>query len=221
LQPGNFINPNDVPPVGTPQDALTFKSTFTTDQNGIASFTFTKIGDPLTPRYFNNGTDYGIDGQVYGIRPSFTDATYNTGPVNQWNFISVLLWSGFTASNPVTWTDVEPIFVQYANLYPVMNRFLDLSNYDSVVANAGLLTLAFGLDPTNANAMPVTRDLSPAKRQAILSFLANPQLGVRKAAVEMARAEAPVVSATSPQARPGGKAQAAARRVIVQKGATS
>jgi hypothetical protein len=143
--------------------------------------------------------------------------------VNQWNFISILLWSGFTASDPVTWTDVEPIFVQYGNLYPVMNRFLNLGNYDSVVKNAALLSLAFGLDPANPNAMPVTRDLSPAKQNAILSFLANPQMGVPKAAAEAVAAVAPAAPATSAKARMGGKSQAAARRLVMQsaKGATS
>ncbi len=221
LQPGNFIT-NDVPPVGTPTTALNFAATVTADGNGLATFPL-NVTDPGTPRYFNNGLDYGIDGQVYGIRPSFTDPQYTTGPVNQWNFISILLWSGFTASDPVTWTDVEPIFVQYGNLYPVMSRFLNLGNYDSVVKNAALLSLAFGLDPANPNAMPVTRDLSPAKRNAILSFLANPQMGVPKAAAEAVAAVAPAAPATSAKARMGGKAQAAARRLVLQaaKGATS
>ncbi|HEX5753664.1 MAG TPA: hypothetical protein VFZ09_46170 [Archangium sp.] len=231
LQPSNSIHPKDVPPVGTPSSALTFSPTATTNCNGLATLTF-NASDPGTPRYFNGGQDYGIDGQVYGVRPSFTDSSDNGGPGNPWNFISFLVWSGFTASNPVTWTDVEPIFVQYGNLYPVMNRFLQLGDYASVVKHASLLTLAFGLDPSNPNAMPVTRDLSPAKRQAILSFLANPQQGVQKekglravarAAVAAAQAEDPPGKVKL--ARMGGKAAAAVRRVVVQSavkgGATS
>lgn len=217
-QAGSMIM-QTVPQPGTPTSALDFHGTATTDQNGIAVLAFSQINDPLTPRWFNNGTDYGMDGQVYGIRPSLTDPQY-TGPVNQWNFISILLWSGFTAADPVTWTDVEPIFVQYANLYPVMNRFLNLADYDAVVANAGLLTLAFGLDPTNPNAMPVTRDLSPAKRQAILAFLAKPLPAVTKAAApeaaegaEAKRGRTPTVGAEL--ARKGGKAAAAGRRLAV------
>lgn len=223
LQPGNFVHPRDVPPVGTPTTALTFNSTFSTTANGVATFTFTKVSDPGTPRYFNGGTDYGIDGQVYGIRASFTDASLNAGPVNQWNFISILLWSAFTVPAVVTWEDVQEIFAQYGNLYPVMNRFLNLNDYDSVVAHAGLLTLAFGLNTANPNAMPVTRDLSPAKRQAILSFLAKPQ----KSATPKPKLESVAAAAASeetPKARQlsqkGGKAAAAARRVmVVQKGA--
>jgi hypothetical protein len=221
LQPSNSINPNDVPPVATPAGAIDFASSEKTDGHGKAVLTL-KTTDPGTPRYFNNGADYGLDGQVYGIRPSLP--AQFTGPVNQWNFISILLWSSFTPAQPVTWTDVEPIFVQYANVYPVMNRFLDLGSYASVVRHAGLLTLAFGLDPTDPNVMPVTRDLSPAKRNAILSFLANPLPATVQVAAAAPRALEVSRAAPSPEtaamARKGGKAAASARRLILQPAIT-
>jgi len=220
LQPSNLLHPHDVPPVATPPNAISFPQTISTGSGGEATFTLAGT-DPGSPRNFKDG--YGIDGQVYGVRPGFTDASLTTGPINQWNFISILLWSAFTAPNPVTWTNVEPIFVQYGNLYPVMNRFLNLGDYNSVVQHASLLSLAFGLDPSNPNAMPVTRDLSPAKRQAILSFLANPQQGA--VAKPLAAAAPQAEEAPSPDAsklaQMGGKAAAAARRVIMQKGAAS
>jgi hypothetical protein len=218
LQPGNYIHPKQVPPVATPLSAIQFSATAPTKAQGLAVMSL-KASDPGTPRYFNNGQDYGLDGQVYGIRPSFTDPQLTGGPVNQWDFISLLVWSGFKTAQPVTWSDVEQIFVQYANLYPVMNRFLNLADYGSVVANASLLTLAFGLDPQNPNAMPVTRDLSPAKRQAILSFLANPLPAAQPKRVppKEERAEAPS-PAVSKAARMGGKAAAAGRRILLQKG---
>ncbi|MGE0499135.1 MAG: hypothetical protein AB7O72_15020, partial [Ramlibacter sp.] len=112
------------------------------------------------------------------------------------------------------------------NLYPVMNRFLNLGDYTSVVSHAGLLLLAFGLDPANPNAMPVTRDLSPAKRKAILSWLKNPLPGTPPAPRAAAAGPAPVATApmatagdTTPAAGAafkGGKASAAARRLILQ-----
>lgn len=221
-QESTFL-PFAVPPVAVPASAIQFPASAKTDANGIAMLALT-TSDPGTPRYFNDGKDYGIDGQVYGIQPSVNPNQFGAGPVNQWNFISILLWSGFTASDPVVWEDVEPIFQQYANLYPVMNRFLNLGDYNAVVANKGLLTLAFSLDTANPNSMPVTRDLSPAKRTAILSFLANPQ---RRAVTDVAAAaekaaaapEMPVMPA--PLARRGGKAAAAARRLIMQKGSGS
>lgn len=225
LQPGSgFPYVAASPPVATPTSALVFNATATTGSDGIAHLKLT-ASDPGTPRWFNNGADYGIDGQVYGIRPQFTDAeTYGGGAQNQWNFISFLVWSGFTPSNPVTWIDLQPIFQQYANLYPVMNRFLDLGNYASVQKNAGLLSLAFGLNPDDPNAMPVTRDLSPAKRDAILSWLAGdmpfgvPPLEPGPVIVQDAAPPAALsaVAATGKPAQQGGKAAAAARRLILQ-----
>lgn len=218
LQPSNNINPKDVPPVAVPPGAMSFNATAKTDAGGKAILTL-KAGDPGTPRYFNNGKDYGLDGQVYGIRPTLPGVPF-AGPVNQWNFVSILVWSGFKTSKPVTWNDLQPIFQQYANLYPVMNRFLNLGSYDSVVRHAGLLTLAFGLDPADPNAMPVTRDLSPAKRDAILSWLKKPIRGtVRKAktAEEAPEAGRTVDPAAAVLAAKGGKAAAAARRVVVQR----
>jgi len=205
------------PAVAVPDDALAFNQTAVTDSNGRAVLTL-NTSDPGTPRFFNNGTDYGIDGQVYGIRPAFSDAQTYTGPVNQWNFISILLWSGFTPANPVTWTDIQPIFQQYANLYPVMNRFLDLGNYDAVVKNTRLLLLAFGLNPSDPNSMPVTRDLSPAKRNAILAWLKNPLPGEVRARANTADIPEPAVGNLTGLALPkGGKAAAAARRMILRK----
>ena len=220
LQPGSgFPYVCTSPPVAVPANALAFNTSATTDNKGRAWLTL-KASDPGTPRYFNNGQDYGIDGQVYGIRPALAGASGND-VVNQWNFISVLLWSGFTPGNPVTWNDLQPIFQQYANLYPVMNRFLNLGDFNAVVANASLLKLAFGLDADNPNAMPVTRDLSPAKRQAILSWLDNPLPGspvvaptLRQAAPQKTDTAAEPPRAALPQ---GGKASAVARRLFLQQ----
>jgi hypothetical protein len=217
LQPtSGFPYVADGPPVATPTDTLAFNAAATTNSQGVAVLALS-ARDPGTPRWFNNGADYGIDGQVYGVRASFADAQQYSGPANQWNFVSFLVWSGFVAANPVTWTDVQPIFQQYANVYPVMNRFLNLAEYDSVVANAGLLLLAFGLDPDDPNAMPVTRDLSPAKRAAVLAWLKNPLHGTAPVALRIARAAAASPSAVAAGAPPkGGKAAAAARRLILQ-----
>lgn len=218
-----FIAPG--PNVATPVNVLTHANVpvsttppaVTTDSNGRGVLTL-GAADPGNVRWFNNGQDYGIDGQVYGVRPAFTDPSLNTGPVNQWNFVSFLVWSGFTASDPVTWRDLAPIFQQYANLYPVMNRFLNLGDYDQVVANAGLLQLAFGLNPADPNSMPATRDLSPAKRNAILSWLANPAYpkGQPSPVVAAARPPAPAPGPVSKTILQGGKSAAAARRLVLQ-----
>jgi hypothetical protein len=216
LQPSNMINPNDIPPVATPSSALSFNGSAITDKTGKAILEV-EASDPQNPRGF-------IDGQVYGIRPGLTDAQYTTGPVNQWDFVSFLVWDAFTPAEPITWSGcLEPVFQQYANLYPVMLRFLDLSSYEQVCANVRLLQLAFALDPSNPNSMPVTRDLSPAKRQAILKWLANPVRGAppRKPAVAVAAPEAAIDAGNGQAAVPmlgrGGKAEAAARRLVLTR----
>jgi hypothetical protein len=238
LQPSNGVDPNDVPPVGTPVAAIGFAEantvlSATTGSDGWATLTLPPpaqggaqpgLGDPGTPRWFNGGQDPGIDGQVYGVRPAFADAQY-TGTENPLNFVSILLWSGFAPKvpNAPTWyDDLQPIFRQYANLYPVMNRFLDLGDYDSVVANQRLLLLAFGLDNGNPNVMPVTRDLSPAKRAAILQWLQQspPPLGTPPTRAKAAAVQHPAAAAAAPREvtvmPKGGKTAALARRLAVQ-----
>jgi hypothetical protein len=204
------------PNVGTPPDALTFAPTARTNTDGVAILRVTAV-DPGTPRWFGDGADYGVDGQVYGIRPAFVDPVLADGPVNQWDFISFLVWSSFTPATPVTWTDVQPIVQQYANLYPVMMRFLDLADYDQLRANADLLKLVFSLPITDPNTMPVTRDLSPAKRKAILDWLDDPLPGEvmtpHRQAVARQTDPEPVSMGLPVQ---GGKAAASARRLVVQ-----
>ncbi|WP_156521422.1 hypothetical protein [Burkholderia sp. MSMB1589WGS] len=228
LQPANIVNPFDVPPVATPLFAVAyvddrekptplyygFNGTLKTNEKGIATLTL-QMSDPGTPRKFNNGQDYGIDGQIYGIRPGFVDTNQYTGPMNPWNFISILLWSGFDHKAPVDWLSLKPIFQQYANLYPVMARFLDMGSYEQVVANAALLKLAFGLRDSDPNSMPVTRDLSPAKRRAILQFLGDPVYGSAPETIESARTlAAPATPAAARGMTAGGKASASARRLV-------
>ncbi len=222
------------PPVAVPESAIPIPASTTTDGNGKATLSFI-AGDPGNVRWFNNGLDYGLDGQVYGVRPSFADSTLQTGPVNQWDFVSFLIWSGWSpAHSPPQWSDIQPIMQQYANLYPVMNRFLDLGSQASVDKYAYLLKLAFGLPMTDPNHMPVTRDLSPAKREAILSYLEaqlagqaageavpHPPPPAKDRPLEKAIPEAePAEAASAPEladAYKGGKAAAAARRLIVQE----
>lgn len=190
-----------------PSGAIAFPATVVTGADGVAELTISG-SDPGNPRGY-------IDGQVYAIRPSLQPPTSaSITAVNSANFISVLLFDAFEIAQPPTWYPaLQSIFQQYANLYPVMQGFLDLSDYDSVVANRKLLLMAFGLDISDSNSMPVTRDLSPAKRAAILVFLNDPQQGVPPPA-----ATAPAGAAAAAELDPaaglsmlGGKTAAMAR----------
>ena len=157
--PANWI-------VGSPASAVSFPGTVTTDGDGVAVVTVA-TSDPGNPRVY-------IDGQVYGISATLADAAAEI-PADPANFVSLLVWSRFQADDPPTWYgSIQPIFQQYANLYPIMRDFLDLSSYDDVCAHVPPLVLAFGLPVEDPNSMPVTRDLSSAKRAAILRWLSSP-----------------------------------------------
>ncbi|HEX8407495.1 MAG TPA: hypothetical protein VF883_01425 [Thermoanaerobaculia bacterium] len=154
-------------------------------KKGRATLTIT-ASDPGTPRQF-------IDGQVYGVRylPAAIANAASGAFVNRWDFISLLVWSQYELDHPPAWhDDMQPIFTQYANLYPVMDTIIDLSDYEDVAKHAGLLSFAFGLPDADPNQMPVTRDLSPGKRKAILQWLntkgpdGKPLLGTPAGALE-------------------------------------
>lgn len=199
------------PPVATPAQAIQFPSQVQTGVDGWATFTIT-AADPGCPRGY-------IDGQVYGVRPLLADTVGTDYPVDVWDFVSVLVFSGWKPDEPPTWWgSIQPILQQYANLYPIMDRFVDLADYESVSAYRLQLLLAFGLDVTDPNSMPVTRDLSGAKRRAIVKWLTEvgpdgkPLLGTPPPPAE--RAEA--VRAARPTERPVrqlGKTEAFSRRV--------
>jgi hypothetical protein len=177
------------PKVGTPTKALDIDPTVTTGTGGLAELTLT-AHDPNDPRGY-------IDGQVYGIGYSLPGSTY----VNSSDFVSVLVWNRFDVLDTPTWQDVQPMFQQFANLYPIMKPIVDMGDYAQMAAKAGLVKLAMSLPEEDPNYMPVTRDLSPAKRKTMLNWLdtkgadgkpvfgapANPAL-----AAAAAPAEAPV-----------------------------
>jgi hypothetical protein len=156
------------PPVGVPRDAIRFPKHVRTDRRGIARLTI-EASNPKNPRRY-------IDGQVYGVRYLLSKlhkrvANDPSFGINPFDFVSVLVFNAYRAPKKLTWNHLQPIFQLYANLFPVMKNIVDLSSYESVAANARLLAFAFGLPDTDPNYMPVTRDLSPAKRAAILKWL--------------------------------------------------
>lgn len=154
------LNPHAGYSVQHPPDALRFEQNVTTDQDGVATLTL-EARDPRAPRPY-------VDGQIYAIRP----LAANGGATKKYDVISVRLWNAVPQIDEPTWyQDVLPIFQQYANLYPAMKSVIDLSNYDDVVANGSLLKLALNLAIEDPNHMPVSRDLSPARRDLILRWL--------------------------------------------------
>lgn len=228
LQPDSPLAPGQAPPVAVPARALGYPVRVVTDALGRAELPL-QAGDPGRPR------DY-IDGQVYALCPVLEPVIVSPGspyPFNQWNFISVLVWSGFEPGEPPTWHGaIEPVLRQYANLYPVMRDFLDLGDYKQVCAQASWLAIAFGRGINDPASMPVTRDLSAAKRKALLRWLTEPgpdglplpgEPAAPSPASPAALSEAPPATASAPpngQVPPhaGGKAAAASRRPAARRG---
>jgi hypothetical protein len=209
------------PSPGVPPGAIDFPETIIADANGIAAL-------PIVARDPGNPRDY-IDGQVYGVRPVLeeTVAPGAVYPFHMWEFVSVLVFDAFQADEPPTWFgSLQPIFQQYANLYPIMRDFVDLADYESVCEMREMMLLAFELDARSPNSMPVTRDLSTAKRAAILRWLRDvgpdgkPLKGLMPAgAAEPSLAPgpearaAPAAVADEPGPTQGGKAAAMSRRM--------
>jgi hypothetical protein len=103
-----------------------------------------------------------------------------------------------------------------------MKPIVDLKSYVSVCANVHILKLAFGLPVEDPNSMPVTRDLSDAKRKAILRWLSEPGADGKPlegtprgpvAAVAMRHATVPEADESPLR---GGKAMAASRRLMLR-----
>lgn len=155
------------PTPGTPESALNFPATITTDASGKATFHL-QASPPGNPRGY-------IDGQVYGVVYHWEGIDLKEYNPNSSNMLSVLVWDAYPDTPMPTWLDnVQPIFQQFANLYPVMKGIVDLSDYMSVRSRLDIMQLVFSLDPKNPNYMPVTRDLSGPKRKMIKAWLKNP-----------------------------------------------
>jgi hypothetical protein len=183
-----------------PANIITFPQALTTGAGGQVTLTIGTI-NPNNPRVY-------IDGQIFGVRclPAATAASLGNPPAilfdqnapmtafgfNPWDFVSLLIWNQYQQPSNPQWSDVAPILAQYAVLYPVMDQLIDLTSETEVNRQAALLQLAFGLPVTDPNSMPVTRDLSDAKRATLLQYL-----GAQRAA-----SPSPTVVGAAPHGKP-------------------
>jgi hypothetical protein len=155
-----------IPSIGTPADAIRYTASITTDSNGYAALPFTaSAAGPGMPRGY-------LWGQLYGI--AYQLAAQPSGYVsNPMNYVSILAYGKKEVPEHPTWyRDIQQLFTQYGNLYPIMGRYVvRLDDYASVVARIKILKLAFSLPPGDANHMPVSRDLGAGDRATILKWL--------------------------------------------------
>lgn len=147
-----------------PREALkNLPLTLTTDVAGKVNLSI-ETQDPGNPRGY-------IDGQIYTVQYSLEGQA--NSQKQALDAIYLLLFDSYSIPEQPTWLQhIQPIFQQYGNLYPIMSqRLVDLGDYDSVRQHRAILDLSFSLDIHNSNSMPVTRDLSQAKRLTILRWL--------------------------------------------------
>ena len=196
----SFLPPNGIIPSS---------STATSDGDGIATFEFvlqdtipedrlygtqqcTEATDP------SNGFQLPIEGQVYNFTfcVSTTDIPCQTTDIN----FAFLAFSDvdYSDSTP-NWVDnVEPILAQFARLAPIMDTILDMGSYADVTKshNINLMRETLLLDFDDPSYMPTTRDLSPANRDMILTWLDNPIYNSQgdDAPLELSICKAPTIS---------------------------
>lgn len=155
---------SEIPSINYPPDALSLPLSLETDGNNNGQAVL-KIGtkDPKNPREYVEGQVYWIDYQLDG---------QNKAQQHSFDRIFLLLFNSYQVPEQPTWYEhIQPIFQQYANLYPIMSkRLFDLSDYEAVKQHRAMLEVAFSLDPSDPNYMPVSRDLSPKKRETILKW---------------------------------------------------
>ena len=182
-----------IPVMGQPETMLDIPPNVTTGPNGRIDLTV-KANVTGTPR------DY-MDGQVYLIQYGVSGQPATA--YNQFDFIVVHARSAFAAPAKPNWNDVQPVLTQFGNLYPIMSQKLfDIADPAEVKRNVHLLRLAFGLDISDPNYMPVTRDLSEPKLQMVRAWL--DQLVAQEVAISQQEARqqpaAPMVHAEAAQA---------------------
>jgi hypothetical protein len=162
---GPDIQAIPVPPAGIPMSALNFPAGLATGADGTAVLQIVAT-PPNNPRGY-------IDGQLYNI--TYQQAGQPRSDFGPFELIAIHLRDAYPVPATPTWADnIQPIFAQYGNLYPIMSKLVvRLSDPASVYEHRNLLTLAFSLDICDPNYMPVTRDLSQGKRETILKWLAR------------------------------------------------
>jgi hypothetical protein len=159
-----------------PQNGVTYQQSIQTNQSGLGQMTIT--GNAIhSPRVY-------IDGQVY----SLDYQTIAPDPAMGVESVVIHLRDYFEVPAHPVWDDISEIMIQYANLYPIMSKYLvNLANPADLKMKKDILTFAFSRDINDTMHMPVTRDLSKTKRQTILKWLAQEEVTTAMVAMKSAK----------------------------------
>ena len=187
------------------------------NSDGYVSFTFTNQGNIPYPREYpfvpceDDPDNYAlpIEGQVYYFQYAICSISGGAcGTYYSSYAIAILGFSNVAYTEPYNWVDhVKPILAQYAQVVPIMSKILDMGSYADVTKphNKELMILSLGLDIEDPGHMPTTRDLSPTKRDMILSWLSEdvPRYdaeGNTPPSVDIKQCTAPMTQGLKPQA---------------------
>jgi hypothetical protein len=163
LGPNNPIS--EVPGNNYPTDGITFPPSLATDASGFALL-------PIHGNRINNPRGY-IDGQIYTLDIQLQNIPND--PAGYQENIFVHLRDYYKVPDKPVWSDIAETMTQYGNLYPLMSRYIaSLADPVALQARKDIFLFAFSRDINDVMHMPVTRDLSNAKRQTILKWLASP-----------------------------------------------
>jgi hypothetical protein len=175
--------------VNDPHPALAATDQLVTGADGQATLSLA-ASDPGSARRHVLGKTWPVDGQVYMISFSPSGAAGapdldggDTG-LTGLDAVFVHVREKVEVPSQPDWTQhVQPIMVDYAQLYPVMSKHLfDIADRTAFVRHRAQLLLAFSRTMDDSNYMPVTRDMSDAKRQIIVNWL-NSAAGESESAV--------------------------------------
>ncbi len=178
-----------IPRIGEPSKVVHFPATGMTGGDGSIKVTLV-FDDPKNTRGY-------IDGQIYKVNYWLDYQGVSRVPL--YEQIVVHLRDAFEPVKTPDWSkDVEPILVQFGNLYPIMSKGLfSFSDPEVIKKHARIMAFALTRPLDDPNHMPVTRDLSEGKRQTILNWLA-PHIAADESSGEAIELSAPIASDGAP-----------------------
>ena len=122
------------------------------------------------------------DGHVFAFQYVWGENQPSTDRLESMNAaIYIHVYDKVDTTKEWTWIEnVQPIFQLYANLFPVMESFVNLADYHSVVEKKCHIITSMTLPFEDPQFMPVTRDLSSNKTNMILEWLRaeKPKFGI-------------------------------------------
>ncbi|XP_078581944.1 uncharacterized protein LOC144865232 [Branchiostoma floridae x Branchiostoma japonicum] len=145
---------------------------YTTDDKGVAVIKFQadREGLDCSKPGLEKRREQQVDGQLYVY--NITVPEDGLFPPNLRTITH--LYCKHESKMQYTWVDdIYPIFQRYDNLYPFIKPLFNLASYKDVIRDSTRKQLlnSLQLPIEDPNHMPVTRDLSPAKRDIILDWL--------------------------------------------------